>query len=409
MTVRRHPFTSIVAEDIRECNRYAIINIFSMVVGVFTILPIRLFLLVVPSTVSWFYLKWISRDMTFPVNYCSWEKEPLWPLEKRKRAHRVMQFFHRFTLWGFGVYWINVKKRKTISDEAKICVIAPHTSLADGTCAQVLRCFTGVGALPELTRPVTGTIFKALEYVWVDYENHASRKSCVEATLQRAVLPAWKDILQTFMVEGTTHGGNALCQFKKGPFLPGQPVQAVVVELPEWIDVVLGNTGRARTRKRGAGWGGWTYNTPVWQILLYQLTVLWQPCTIHIMPVYHPSEEEKNNPTLFANNVRAQCVKYTNFDSCDMNQLDGKIVTYLSAKHPGVDASKYGIYAQKIEEQFGSKALSKVVVMEWLEEFLQHRNHRELAPVAALGLIGASKKLCSFEEFVKYKVTLKMT
>ena len=49
----------------------------------------------------------------------------------------------------------------------------------------------------------------------------------------------------------------------------------------------------------------------------YRLKLLWltltQPysyCEIEFLPVYNPNEEEKRDPKLFANNVRAVMAKY---------------------------------------------------------------------------------------------------
>ena len=39
---------------------------------------------------------------------------------------------------------------------------------------------------------------------------------------------------------------------------------------------------------------------------------LYTPITIHFLPLYTPSEEERNDPKLFAENVRALIGKATN-------------------------------------------------------------------------------------------------
>lgn len=284
-----------------------------------------------------------------------------------------MRYLYRISLMGFGIYWINIKDCRKKGDKrvAQIGAFAPHQSLADGINIEGLdKSFTGVGALPELHRPLTGAFFQALEYVWVDYEIPESRSSCAKAILHRSTSAAWKDIQQIFQVEGTTHSGCCFTQFKKGAFLPGQPVQPIVLELPEWIDVLRGNLTKGRRRRRGAGWAGWCYDTPMWLVILYQITVFWQPATLYILPVYEPSEEEKSDAVLFAKNVRASMAKATGFEIQEMNQHDGWLVAHISSKYPKLNPQKYALYGEILEDKYGSRVLNKRFVREQFEEFM---------------------------------------
>jgi lysophosphatidylcholine acyltransferase/lyso-PAF acetyltransferase len=52
----------------------------------------------------------------------------------------------------------------------------------------------------------------------------------------------------------------------------------------------------------------------------YRLKLLWltltqvqSSCEIEFLPVYNPSEEEKHDPKLYANNVRRLMAKYVEF------------------------------------------------------------------------------------------------
>jgi len=375
--VRRHAFKSIHNQDIAEWNIYAILNVFQMVVGII-LLPVRLTLLIVPNVIGWVFTKLLTFDIKFPINYCSVQLEPSMPLWRRKIMFFIMYWFYRMSLWGFGVWWVeikdlNTKKAQKEKKVASIVVNGPHQSLIDGInicCLDKPSGFTGVGALPELNRPFTGTFFQALEYAWVDYEVPESRTTCAKAILHRATNPAWEDVQQIFAVEGTTHSGNCFAQFKKGAFLAGQPVQPVAMEMPEWIDVLRGNLTKGRKKRRGAGWAGWCYDTPMWLIFLYQLTVFWQPVIIYKLPIYYPSEEEKKDAILYANNVRAAMAKATGFEVQNMNQHDGWQVDYMTVNFPKLNPTKFALYGQLLEEKYGSRALNKKYVRACFDEFI---------------------------------------
>ena len=145
----------------------------------------------------------------------------------------------------------------------------------------------------------------------------------------------------------------------------------MALELPEWVDILRGNLTKGRRRRRGAGWAGWCYDTPMWLIFLYQLTVFWQPVIVYKLPIYTPSEEEKLDAILYANNVRNMMAKETGFEVQKMNQHDGWQVDYMSKRFPKLNPMKFPLYGQVLEEKFGSRVLNKKFVRESFDEFIE--------------------------------------
>jgi lysophosphatidylcholine acyltransferase/lyso-PAF acetyltransferase len=47
---------------------------------------------------------------------------------------------------------------------------------------------------------------------------------------------------------------------------------------------------------------------------------------IHFLPVYYPNEEEKNNPELYADNVRKQMASYLNLPMSDYSFDDYRLM-----------------------------------------------------------------------------------
>ncbi|CDQ79974.1 unnamed protein product [Oncorhynchus mykiss] len=103
---------------------------------------------------------------------------------------------------------------------------------------------------------------------------------------------------------------------KVGAFIPAVPVQPVVLRYPNKMDTIT-----------------WTWQGPgAFEILWLTLCQFHNPIEIEYLPLYTPSEEEKNNPALFANNVRHIMAKALelpitdlSFDDCQLSQAKGPL------------------------------------------------------------------------------------
>ncbi|XP_043220879.1 lysophosphatidylcholine acyltransferase 2-like [Amphibalanus amphitrite] len=206
-----------------------------------------------------------------------------------------------FYLSGFVV-----RVRGTLSPEAPVLVAAPHSSFVD---AIVLFC-SGLPSIicrsETIELPFLGTMTDYTQPVYVRREDPDSRQNTIREIQRRARSRGhWPQML--LFPEGTCTNRSCLVQFKPGAFYPGVPVQPVLVRYPNRCDTVT-----------------WTWEGPsAWVVLWLTLTQVVTFCEIEYLPVYVPSEEEKENPRLFASNVRARMaealgvpvVDYT-FDDC---------------------------------------------------------------------------------------------
>lgn len=94
-----------------------------------------------------------------------------------------------------------------------------------------------------------------------------------------------------FFPEGTCSNRRALCMFKVGAFKPGIPIQPVVVTYDQ---------------SGGPDTLSWTWDGPP-ALLSIILTLCRFSTGLQItkLPVYYPSEKERTDPELYANNVSA--------------------------------------------------------------------------------------------------------
>jgi len=88
--------------------------------------------------------------------------------------------------------------------------------------------------------------------------------------------------------EGTTTNGRMLIQFKVGAFSPVKPILPVLL--------------RYRFRHYDFTWVGG--NSNMGMCILRMMLQFANFCTVVVLDLYTPSEEEINDPILFANNVR---------------------------------------------------------------------------------------------------------
>ncbi|XP_058148633.1 lysophosphatidylcholine acyltransferase 1 [Dasypus novemcinctus] len=116
--------------------------------------------------------------------------------------------------------------------------------------------------------------------------------------------------------EGTCTNRTCLITFKPGAFIPGVPVQPVVLRYPNKLDTIT-----------------WTWQGPgALHILWLTLCQLQNHVEIEFLPVYHPSDEEKRNPALYASNVRRVMAEalgvpvtdYT-FEDCRLALAEGQL------------------------------------------------------------------------------------
>ncbi|XP_077687315.1 lysophosphatidylcholine acyltransferase 2 isoform X1 [Eretmochelys imbricata] len=205
---------------------------------------------------------------------------------KRKVIQCAFQCLGRalFFLMGFQ---IKVKGKVAGPLEAPIFVAAPHSSFFDGIIGVVAGFPSSVSRVENLSTPVFGTIIRSFQPILVSRLDPDSRRNTINEITKRATSGGqWPQVL--IFPEGTCTNRSCLITFKQGAFIPGVPVQPVLLRYPNKLDTVTWT------------WQGYSFK----QLCVMTFCQLFTRIEIEFLPVHVPTEEEKKDPSLFANRVR---------------------------------------------------------------------------------------------------------
>eukprot|EP00039_Didymoeca_costata_P030543 m.30110 g.30110 ORF g.30110 m.30110 type:complete len:498 (+) comp8172_c0_seq1:120-1613(+) len=308
---------------------YAIDWIQGIVMGL--ILPFKIIILLavlIPCTlyVKLALLGWKPKD------------GPLSPWQEKQVD--IIRSLARLLLFMFGFYQIRVKGKKASEDECRL-LVCNHVSLLDPLFfvsqgyAQVSKASAAVPIFSDMF----GTVLV----------NRKNKKSCEEV---KAVIRARSDISGpklgpplAMYPEGTIGNGSSVLAFKLGAFLPGNPVQPAVI------------------RYRALFFDpSWTYNCKYyfWRLVTQAVMIM----EVEYLPVYHPSAKEKENPALFADNVRKQMAAALNVPVSNHALAD--VFLANEAKNVGLPKEVGIIEYQKFREKLN---LSMKEIEQYMEKF----------------------------------------
>jgi len=248
-----------------------------------TIVPIRAFFMFLFLLLAW--------PVAFVATYGienELGREPLsgW----RRMSHVAVARLLKWFLWAGGVPLRRkrVLGRKATQERAAIIVAAPHASIWDaGTVSLACGMPSFVSRVENRSIPILGRLIDFLQPVYVTREDPNSRQNTIQEIKRRAHSKGqWPQIV--IFPEGTTTNGRALITFKPGAFIPAVPVQPALIRYPNKLDTVT-----------------WTWDGPgALKLLWLTLCQIHTRVEVEFLPVYTPNEEEKNDPKLFAANVR---------------------------------------------------------------------------------------------------------
>ncbi|XP_054973859.1 lysophosphatidylcholine acyltransferase 1 [Sorex araneus] len=272
-----------------------------------TLFPLRLLLAVLMMLLAWPLALLASlgpEDQEPPTDPALW----------RKVVDVLLKAIMRTMWFAGGFHHVSVKGRRALPTEATILTLAPHSSYFDAI--PVTMTMSSIVMKAESRDiPIWGTLIKYIRPVFVSRSDQDSRRKTVEEIKRRAQSNGrWPQIM--IFPEGTCTNRTCLITFKPGAFIPGVPVQPVVLRYPNKLDTIT-----------------WTWQGPgALEILWLTLCQLHSRVEIEFLPVYHPSEEERSDPALYASNVRRLMAEalgvpvtdYT-FEDCQLALAEGQL------------------------------------------------------------------------------------
>ncbi|TRY65513.1 hypothetical protein DNTS_021735 [Danionella cerebrum] len=268
-----HPFTHEV--HLTTCQW-----IKSLILGLF-LFPVRIAL-----ATLFFLLMWPIARLRLAGLAAAARSEPIqgW---RRWLFQQPMILLSRGVFLSLGFLWVRVRGRQAGVREAPVLAVAPHSSFLDMLVLSVSGLPVVVSREENTRLPVIGALLEFNQSVLVSRKDPESRRKCVSQICERVSSEGrWPQMLM--FPEGTTTSGRSLIKFKPGAFLAGVPVQPVLLHYPNNPDTV-------RWTWKGISWLG---------TLWYTAAQIYSNVTVEFLPVYNPSEEEKQNPEFYAENVQ---------------------------------------------------------------------------------------------------------
>jgi 1-acyl-sn-glycerol-3-phosphate acyltransferase len=287
-----------------------------MLCGALLWTPLKVWLCTLTLGAAWIWSKLIA---------IGWRRE--WSEDERARAAREgralpaqrpmgawRQFFVEWSVRAFartlaflaGFVWIERIGSPARGAHAAPVAVCNHVAPID----PVLLYADGYMASPVAKAGVrdiaiVGDIMSSLLAVFVNRSSQQSRNTTLdEITARAAYRPGDGDgdsrerypPLLLFS-EATTTSGEGMLRFKRGAFAPGEPVQPIVLRYPHH------SFNPAFTRS----------NSLV-STLIGTLSQVFNRVQITYMPVYVPSDEERADPDLYAENVRQHMIRTLGVD-----------------------------------------------------------------------------------------------
>uniref|UniRef100_A0A9L0K2R9 Lysophosphatidylcholine acyltransferase 2 n=1 Tax=Equus asinus TaxID=9793 RepID=A0A9L0K2R9_EQUAS len=155
---------------------------------------------------------------------------------RRKITQPVLKFLGRALFFSMG-FIVTVKGKVANAVEAPIFVVAPHSTFFDGIACVIAGLPSVVSRNENAQAPLVGRLLRALQPVLVSRVDPDSRKNTINEIIRRATSGGeWPQML--VFPEGTCTNRSCLITFKPGAFIPGVPVQPILLRYPNKLDTV---------------------------------------------------------------------------------------------------------------------------------------------------------------------------
>ena len=174
------------------------------------------------------FLMWVmSSILLFGLSEDEILNQPLTGWRKTNKFKKLASFLGRlcFQLTGF---MIETKGQLASKEEAPILVVGPHSTFFDGFVVFWCDLPYIVSRHENRKIPLLGKCIEFAQSLFVCREDPQSRQKTVKKIVERAQDDTeWPQLL--IFPEGSTSNRKALMSFKPGAFVPGKPVQPVLI------------------------------------------------------------------------------------------------------------------------------------------------------------------------------------
>ncbi|KAK2650475.1 hypothetical protein Ddye_017964 [Dipteronia dyeriana] len=276
---------------------------------------------------------------------CGW-KDKQNPMPKwRCRIMWITRFCSRCILFSFGYHWIR-RKGKPAPREIAPIVVSNHISYIEPIFYFYELSPTIVASESHDSLPFVGTIIRAMQVIYVNRFSQSSRKNAVSEIKRKASCNRFPRVL--LFPEGTTTNGKFIISFQLGAFIPGYPIQPVVVRYPHiHFDQSWGNISLAK-------------------LMFRMFTQFHNFMEVEYLPVVFPSNNQKENALHFAEKTSHVLASALNVVQTSHSYGDVMLYTRASQlKHE--KASIYMVEMARVESLFHISSLEAVG---FLDKFL---------------------------------------
>lgn len=242
----------------------------------------------------------------------------------------ITRLCSRCILFCFGYHWIR-RSGKPASREVAPIVVSNHVSYTDPIFFFYELFPSIVSAESHDQIPFVGTIIRAMQVIYVDRFSPASRKHAVAEINRKASCNDFPRVL--LFPEGTTTNGRALISFQLGAFIPGFPVQPVIIRYPHvHFD---------------QSWG----TVSLLKLMFRMFTQFHNFMEVEYLPVIFPLEDKKETPVHLAKRVRHAMSRALNVVQTEHSYGDLMVASKVSEIGVG-PASAYMLEMAELERLF---------------------------------------------------------
>ncbi|KVH88278.1 Calcium-binding EF-hand [Cynara cardunculus var. scolymus] len=263
----------------------------------------------------------------------------------RCRVMWITRLCTRGILFAFGYHWIK-RKGKPAPREIAPILVSNHVSYIDPIFFFYELFPTIVASESHDSMPFVGTIIRAMQVIYVNRFSHQSRKNAVNEIKRKASSNRFPRLL--LFPEGTTTNGRLLISFQHGAFIPGYPIQPVVVRYPHvHFDQSWGHIALAT-------------------LMFRMFTQFHNFMEVEYLPVVSPSEHHKESAARFAEKTGRAMARSLNVVQTSHSYVDYMLLS-KAADSGQENPSHFMVEMANIQQSFH---LSSSEALDFLDRFL---------------------------------------